>query len=73
MPLAGGLRAVIKNMAQVAATAAAMAFGPRVNQFEIPLGADRIRQGLPETGPAGAAVVFVLAGIKRQIAAAAMI
>ena len=56
MTLARGLRAIIEDMAQMAATAAAMAFGAQHEKLAVLTGADRIRQRLIETGPSGAAV-----------------
>ena len=52
-------------MALVAAAAPAVVFGPGDDQFEVHLGLDRIGQGLPEAGPAGAAVVLRLGAEQR--------
>src|SRR6056297_3064298 len=73
VPLARGGGPVIEDMAQVAATARTVAFGAHPQQFAVRLGPDRARQRLPETGPAGAAVILVLRGIERQITAPAVI
>ena len=39
-------------------TAAAVVFRAGQDQLEIVLGVDGVRQGLPEAGPTGTAVVF---------------
>ena len=64
--LAGGLGAVVKHMALVAAAARAVVLGARPDQLEVALGVYRVGQRLPEAGPAGAAVVFGSAVEQRQ-------
>ena len=59
--------AVVEDVTQMAAAATAMTFGPKHEQGPIRLGADGIRLRLPEAGPAGAAVVFVLGRVEREI------
>ena len=57
MTLACGCRAIVKNMAQMTAAAAAMNFGAdRDRSFRSGFGAHGIRQRLPKRRPAGAAV-----------------
>jgi hypothetical protein len=47
-------------MALMTAAATAMVFSARHYQFEVELGGDGTRQGLPEAGPTGAAFIFGL-------------
>ena len=63
---ARGLGAVVEDMAQMAAAAAAMHFGADHHLAGVGLGEHGAGQRLPEAGPAGAAVVF---GVGREIAA----
>jgi hypothetical protein len=70
--LAGGRRAVIEDVAEMAAAAAAMLFGARIDQLEIGPVGDGIRQRLVKTRPAGAAVEFGLGRIERQVAGRAV-
>ena len=52
-------------MALMAAAATAVVFSPGDDQFEVHLGLDGIGEGLPEAGPAGAAVVLRLGAEQR--------
>ena len=63
--LSGWPRAVAKDVALMATAAAAVVFSPGDDQFEVHLGLDGIREGLPEAGPAGAAVVLRLEAEQR--------
>ena len=72
MALAGRCRTIIKNVPEVTAAAAAMHFRANGKQRAVFLGAHSVVLGLPETGPAGAAVEFGFRRIDRQIAAGAM-
>src|SRR3546814_9108687 len=53
------------------AAAAAVDLGARIAELAVGRGADRIFQRRPEARPAGAAVIFGLARIERQLAACA--
>src|SRR5262245_43790485 len=59
-------------MAEMAAAAAAMNFGPRNADLVIGAFADRVEQRLPEARPARAAVELGLRGKQRQFAAGAV-
>ena len=72
MTLARWFWPVIKDMAKMAATVAAMLLGPGAKQAAVGLSAGCPLHGLPKTGPAGAAVKLVCAGINRLIAPRAM-
>ena len=63
--LAGGFGAIAEHMALVAAAAPAVVFSAGHDQLEVHLGLDRLGQGLPEAGPAGAAVVLRLGAEQR--------
>src|SRR6185369_1682396 len=69
--LIGRRRAVVENMAVVAAAARAVIFQPRVDQEEVLLLLERARDGGEEARPAGAGVEFHLRGEQRQPAARA--
>ena len=71
--LARGRRAVVEDVAEMAAAAPAVDLGARHDQRIVGLGADRIGQGGSEARPAGAAVVFGLRRIDGEVAAGAMI
>src|SRR3546814_4995517 len=58
-------------MPQMPAAAAAVDLGARIAELAVGRGADRIFQRRPEARPAGAAVIFGLARIERQLAACA--
>ena len=60
MPHSGGRRAIIKDMTQMAAAAPAVTFGAGHEKLAVNTGFDRICLRLPKTGPAGAAVKFML-------------
>src|SRR3990170_3456525 len=59
--LAGRRRAVIEHMALMPAATSAVIFRARIDELEIGLAAYGVRQRLPETWPAGAALVFFCA------------
>ena len=69
--LAGGPWAVVEDVALVPTAAPAVVFAARHDQFEIQLGDHGIAQGLPEAGPAGAAVELGLGAEQGQPAAGA--
>jgi hypothetical protein len=71
--LAGGPGSVVKDMALMAAAAPAVILSARNQQPKVLAGRDGVGQGLPKTGPAGAAVEFGCGGKQRQLAAAAQI
>ena len=73
MALAGRRRSVVENMTQMAAAAAAMHLGPAGKERVVLFCADRVRQAFVKAGPTGAAVVFRLGGIQRQVAPFAMV
>ena len=60
-------------MTLMTAATTAVIFGARNQQPEVLAGRDGVGQGLPKTGPAGAAVEFGCGGKQRQLAAAAQI
>src|SRR5437016_263121 len=64
-----GLRAVVEDMAEMAAAAAAMHFDPRDAVGAVLGAADRVVEWLPEARPAGAAVELGVGGEQRQVAA----
>src|SRR4029434_6961060 len=66
--LAGGRRAIIEDMAVVAAAADAVIFGAGQNELVISSGAEYPRDRRKETTPTGVALIFHLGGKKRQIA-----
>src|SRR5690606_5375688 len=66
--LAGGARPVVEHVALVPATARAVVFGAREDELEVGGRTHRIGQRLPETGPAGAAVVLVGGTEQRLVA-----
>ena len=66
--LAGGRRAIIEDMAVVAAAADAVIFGAGQNELVISSGAEYPRDRRKETRPTGAALIFHLGGKRRQIA-----
>src|SRR4051794_22098888 len=68
---AGRFRPVVKDVAEMAATAAAVDFGAQHAECAVLGLADCVVQGLPETRPAGAAFEFRLGGKQRQVAASA--
>ena len=65
MALAGGLRTIFKNVAEVSATATAVDFGAHHKERTVDGGLYRIFEGGVEAGPAGAAVEFGFGGIQR--------
>src|SRR5690606_31405855 len=56
--------AIVEDVAQMSAAAAAMAFGADHEQRGIHGGADGAGEGFPEAGPARAAVIFGFGGIE---------
>src|SRR5690554_5105256 len=70
---AGGGRAVVEDVAVVAAAARAMVFGARPQQLEVALGAESVGQMRVEAGPAGTAVELHVGREQRQVAAGAVI
>src|SRR5262249_14129085 len=68
---AGRLRAVVEDVAEVAAAAAAMHFGAGHAEGAVLGGADRILQRLVEARPASAALELGVGGEQRQVAAGA--
>src|SRR3954452_2904971 len=68
---AGGLGAVVEDMAEMAAAAAAMDFGAQHAEGAVLGLADRVLQRLPETRPAGAALELGIGREQRQVAAGA--
>src|SRR6185369_17119524 len=56
--LAGGLRAVIEQVAVVAAAARAVVLGARIDDLVVRGGLEGARDGDEERGPAGAALVL---------------
>src|SRR5260370_1147356 len=68
---AGRLRPVVEDVAEMAAAAAAVNFGPQHPKSTVFGLADGVLERLIKTRPAGAALVFGLRGEQRQIAAGA--
>src|SRR6266852_3469205 len=68
---AGRLRSVVEDMAEMAATAAAMHLGPRHAVGAVLCLAEPIFQRLVEARPAGAAFEFGVGRKQRQVAAGA--
>src|SRR6185312_2819753 len=68
---AGRLRTVVKDVAEMAAAAAAMHFGAQHAKGAVRGGADRVLERLIETRPAGAALELGLRREQRQVAAGA--
>src|SRR6202020_2630239 len=68
---AGRLRPVVEDVAEMAAAAAAMNFGPQHPEGAVLGLADRVVERLIEARPAGAALEFGLRGEQRQVAAGA--
>src|SRR4051794_17260776 len=68
---AGRLRAVVEDMAEMAAATAAVDLGAQHAEGTVLGLAHRIVERLPETRPAGAALEFRLRGKQRQVAAGA--
>src|SRR5580704_17843580 len=66
---AGRLRPVVEDVAEMAAAAAAMNFGPQHPQGAVLGLADRVLERLIKTRPTGAALEFRLRGEQRQVAA----
>ncbi len=67
----GRLRPVVEHMAEMAAAAAAMHFGPQHHEGAVLGGGHRIGQRLVEARPAGAAVELGLGGEQRLVATGA--
>src|SRR5690348_1486302 len=63
---ARGFRPVVEDMAEMAAAATAMHFGPRHAKRCVGRFSDRVVERLPEARPAGTAFEFRLGRIKRQ-------
>src|SRR6185312_5904120 len=72
VPLAGGWRAVVEDMAEMSAAAPAMDLRADLQQRTVFVLADGVRQRFPEAWPARAGIEFRLRGIKGKIAAGAM-
>src|ERR1700686_5251601 len=68
---AGRLRPIVEDVAEVAAAAAAVDFGPQHSEGTVFGLADRVLQRLIEARPAGAALEFRLRGEQRQVTAGA--
>src|SRR5665647_796846 len=68
---AGRLRSIVEDVAEMAAAAAAVDFGPQHSEGAVFGLADGIFQRLIETRPAGAALEFSFRGKQRQVAAGA--
>src|ERR1700729_2926807 len=62
---ARGPRAVLEDMAEMAAATHAMHFGALHIERAVVAGENGVRQGFPETGPAGVTVIFGVRGIDR--------
>jgi len=58
MPLSCRRRAVIEDVPQMTAATAAVDFGPCHEELAVFANCNRIGQGIPEAGPAGAAFEF---------------
>jgi hypothetical protein len=72
--LAGGIRAVVENVAEVGVAAAALHLGTRHPVARVGFGLDRfLAGGSIETGPAGAGVIFRVGSKKRLAAANALV
>src|SRR5688572_4862908 len=69
--LVGGRRAVVEEVAVVAAAALAVVFGARVDEEEVFLGLEYARNGSEERRPARAGLVFHFGSEERQVAARA--
>src|SRR5450755_2281727 len=69
--LAGRRRAVVEDVALVAAAAHAVVLGARDDHLDVGLGDDRARQRGVEARPAGAALELGLRGEERKVAAGA--
>src|SRR5690606_24534146 len=65
-------RPVLQDMAEMPSAAAAVDLRAGVNQLVVGRGADCARNLRPEARPAGAAVIFGLGRIERQVAARAV-
>src|ERR1700712_1363509 len=65
---AGRLRAVVEEMTEMAAAAAAVNFGPQHSKGAVFGLADRVLERLIKTRPAGAALEFGFRGEQRQVA-----
>src|SRR5687767_13992731 len=70
--LAGRRRAVVEDVAEMAAAAAAMPFRPRLEEGVVLLERDVPLDLRPEAWPAGAGLEFRLGGEDRQVAAGAV-
>src|SRR4051794_36965420 len=68
---AGRLRAVVEDVAEMAAAAAAMDFGAQHAEGTVLGLPHRVVERLPETRPAGAALELGVGGKQRQVAAGA--
>src|SRR4029077_19304881 len=71
VPQSGRRRAVLEQVAVVAAAPFAVVLGARVDQVEVLLAVEHARDGREEGGPAGARVELHLGGEERQVAAGA--
>src|SRR5262245_47278698 len=68
---AGRLRAIVEDVAEMAAAAAAVHLGPRHAEGAVGVGADGIVERLVEARPTGAALELGLGGKQRQVTAGA--
>src|SRR4051794_20214388 len=68
---AGRLRPIVEYVPEMSAAAAAMHRGSLHEERVVSGGADRVRQRLPETRPAGSALVLGVRREQRQVAARA--
>src|SRR5689334_3881118 len=64
--LAGRLGTIVEDVAQMPAAAAAMHFGPRQEQLEVPRRLDRALDGREEARPAGAAVELGIRSVELE-------
>ena len=71
MAQSGGLRAIVEDMAEMPAAAAAMHFGAGIAQLVVGGFADGVFERLVEAGPAGARVILGRRIKQRQVAALA--
>src|SRR5687768_8042250 len=69
--LAGRFRAVVEDVAEMAAAAPAMNLGPDHEKRAVGPGPNRVGERRGEARPAGAAVIFGGRAVDRQIAAGA--
>lgn len=71
--LAGRLGAVVENVAEMTATAAAMDFGPSHKKATVSLVFDRCFERRPEARPSGSAIEFGVGSEERLAATGAVV